>query len=100
MEMSAKVNGIAFQLEKFDFLFGVMLGENILQLADNLSRVWVLCVHVKELAHQCLPLLLCFGSPSKTFGMCHHFSYLIEHHKSDRQQHSLLMQTALFFSEG
>ena len=38
MEMSVKVNGIASQLEKFDFLFGVMLGETVLQLADNLSR--------------------------------------------------------------
>ena len=37
MEMSAKVNGIAFQLEKFEFLFGVMLGEKVLQQADNLS---------------------------------------------------------------
>ena len=38
MEMSAKVNGIASQLEKFEFLFGVMLGEKVLQQADNLSR--------------------------------------------------------------
>ena len=38
MEMSARVNGIASQLEKFDFLFGVMLGEKVLRLADNLSR--------------------------------------------------------------
>ena len=38
MEMSAKVSDIASQLEKFDFLFGVMLGEKVLHLADNLSR--------------------------------------------------------------
>ena len=37
MEISAKVNGIAVQLEKFDFLFGVMLGEKLLRLAHNLS---------------------------------------------------------------
>ena len=36
--MSARVNGIASLLGKFDFLFGVMLGEKILRLADNLSR--------------------------------------------------------------
>ena len=38
MEMSAKVNGIGSQLRKFDFLFGVMLGEKVLRFADNLSR--------------------------------------------------------------
>ena len=38
MEMSARVNGIGAQLEKFDFLFGEMLGEKVLRLADNLSR--------------------------------------------------------------
>ena len=38
MEMSARVNGIASKFEKFDFLFGVMLGEKVLRLADNLSR--------------------------------------------------------------
>ena len=38
MEMSARVSGIASQLEKFEFLFGVMLGEKVLQFADNLSR--------------------------------------------------------------
>ena len=37
MKMSAKVNGVAAQLEKFDFLFGVVLGEKLLRLADNLS---------------------------------------------------------------
>ena len=46
MEMSAKVNGIASQLEKFDFLFGVMLGEKVLQLKDNLSRT----LQIKELS--------------------------------------------------
>ena len=38
MEMSAKVNGIGSHLKKFDFLFGVMLGEKVLRFADNLSR--------------------------------------------------------------
>ena len=38
MEMSARVNGIAAQFDKFDFLFGLMLGEKVLRLADNLSR--------------------------------------------------------------
>ena len=38
MEMSAKVNGVGNQFEKFDFLYGVMLGELVLQLADNLSN--------------------------------------------------------------
>ena len=37
MEMSSRINGIAMQLEKFDFLFGVMLGEKILTLAETLS---------------------------------------------------------------
>lgn len=37
MEMSARVNGIASQLDKFYFLFGVFLGEKVLRLADNLS---------------------------------------------------------------
>lgn len=39
MEMCARVNGIAFQMEKFSFLFGVMLGERVLQMAENLSCV-------------------------------------------------------------
>ena len=38
MEMSARVNGIAAQFDKFDFLFGLVLGEKVLRLADNLSR--------------------------------------------------------------
>ncbi len=33
----ARVNGIGAQLDKFDFLFGVMLGEWLLRLADNLQ---------------------------------------------------------------
>ena len=37
MEMSARMNGIAAQFDKFDFLFGLMLGEKVLRLADNLS---------------------------------------------------------------
>ena len=38
MEMSAKVSGNAVQFSSFNSLFGVMLGENVLRLADNLSR--------------------------------------------------------------
>ncbi len=38
MEMSAKVNGVGAQFEKFDFVYGVMLGELVLRLADNLSN--------------------------------------------------------------
>ena len=37
-EMSAKVSGIAYQMSKFNFVFGVMLGERVLMYADNLSR--------------------------------------------------------------
>ena len=37
MEMSTKVNVVAVQLGKFNFLFGVMLGEKLLRLADNLG---------------------------------------------------------------
>ena len=29
MEMTARVNGIASQLDKFDFFFGVFLGEKV-----------------------------------------------------------------------
>ncbi|XP_062504942.1 zinc finger MYM-type protein 1-like [Corticium candelabrum] len=36
-EASAKVNGVATEMTKFDFLFGVMLGSRILRLVDNLS---------------------------------------------------------------
>ena len=38
MEMSASVNGIAAQFDKYDFLYDVMLGETVLKLVDNLSR--------------------------------------------------------------
>jgi hypothetical protein len=37
MEKSAKVNGISSQLQKFDLLFGMMLGEKALRYVDNLS---------------------------------------------------------------
>lgn len=37
-EISAKVSGVAYQMSKFAFLFGVMLGEKVLMYADNLSR--------------------------------------------------------------
>ena len=39
MEMSAKVNGISFQMDTFPFYFGVMLGEKVLGMAENLSCV-------------------------------------------------------------
>ena len=39
MEISTKVSGIAAQFSSFMFLFGVMLGEKALRLADNLSRI-------------------------------------------------------------
>ena len=39
METSARVNGIRSQMEKFSFLFGVMLGESVLGMAENLSCV-------------------------------------------------------------
>ena len=39
MEISARVNGIRSQMEKFSFLFGVMLGESVLGMAENLSCV-------------------------------------------------------------
>ena len=37
LEESAKVNGEATEMTKFDFLLGVMLGSRILRLVDNLS---------------------------------------------------------------
>ena len=36
-EMRARIGGVAAQMEKFDFFFGVELGR-ILSMADNLSR--------------------------------------------------------------
>ena len=36
--MSARVTGVDAQFEKFDFLYGVVLGERVLRLADKLSR--------------------------------------------------------------
>ena len=37
-EMRARIGGVAAQMEKFDFFFGVELGRKILNMADNLSR--------------------------------------------------------------
>ena len=37
-EMKARIQGIAVQMEKFDFFFGVLLGQLILKHSDNLSR--------------------------------------------------------------
>ena len=38
MDTSARINGIATMMESFNFLYGIMLGEKILHLVDNLSR--------------------------------------------------------------
>lgn len=38
LEASDKFNGVATEMTKFDFLFGVMLGSTVLRLVDNLSR--------------------------------------------------------------
>lgn len=38
LETSVKVHGVATEMTKFDFLFGVMLGSRVLRLVDNLSR--------------------------------------------------------------
>lgn len=37
-EMRARIGGVAAQMERFDFFFGVELGRRILSMADNLSR--------------------------------------------------------------
>ena len=37
-EMSARCTGVATQFEQFNFLFGVVLGEKLLSVADNLSK--------------------------------------------------------------
>lgn len=37
-EMRARIGGVAAQMERFDFFFGVELGRKILSMADNLSR--------------------------------------------------------------
>ena len=37
-EMRAQIGGVAAQMEKFDFFFGVELGRKVLNMADNLSR--------------------------------------------------------------
>ena len=36
--MSDRVPGVAAQFDKFDFLYGVMLGKRVLRLADKLSH--------------------------------------------------------------
>lgn len=36
--MRARINGVCAQMRKFDFLFGTLLGEMLLQHTDNLSR--------------------------------------------------------------
>ena len=37
-ETTARINGVAAQMSKFDFLFGAMLGEKILRPTDQLSQ--------------------------------------------------------------
>ena len=37
-ESKARINGVAAQMEKFDFLFGASVGEMILRHSDNLSQ--------------------------------------------------------------
>jgi len=36
--MKTRICGVAAQMEKFSFFFGVELGQKILNMADNLSR--------------------------------------------------------------
>ncbi len=36
-EMKARIVGVAAQMEKFDFFFGVELGRKVLNMVDNLS---------------------------------------------------------------
>lgn len=38
MEMKARIDGIVFQMQTFEFAFGTVLGELILRHSDNLSR--------------------------------------------------------------
>ena len=37
-EMRARIGGVAAQMEKFAFFFGIELGRKVLSMADNLSR--------------------------------------------------------------
>ena len=37
-ESKARINGVAAQMEKFDFLFGAAIGELILRHSDNLNQ--------------------------------------------------------------
>ena len=37
-ETLGRLNGVAAVMERFDFLFGVMLGEMLLKHSDNLSK--------------------------------------------------------------
>ena len=37
-EMRARITGVAFQMERFDFFFGIELGRKCLSMVDNLSR--------------------------------------------------------------
>ena len=37
-EMRARIGGVAAEMERFDFYFGVELGRKLLNIVDNLSR--------------------------------------------------------------
>ncbi|KAI6656107.1 Zinc finger MYM-type protein 1-like [Oopsacas minuta] len=37
-EMRARIGGVAAQMEKFDFFYGISLGRKLLNIVDNLSR--------------------------------------------------------------
>jgi len=37
-ESKARIQGVQFQMKRFDFLFGIILGEMILRHTDNLSK--------------------------------------------------------------
>ena len=37
-DIKARINGVKTQMEKFNFFFGIQLGERILKHTDNLSR--------------------------------------------------------------
>ena len=50
IEAKAQIQGVQIQIIKFDFLFGIILGEIILRLTDNLSRAKVTAVEGQQIA--------------------------------------------------
>ena len=38
-DMNARIRGVAAQMTLFDFFYGLVLGDLLLQYSDNLSRV-------------------------------------------------------------